>query len=236
MIFKERKELENFVKENEDKYDLEYNGIENNSNEVFINILKFFIVVCLIINIVIIFITVISFVKDDQKTNQIYHVIGYSKKKLFILNYLSFILLYSILFLIIFFLSLISIIILKISFQVLFLFFMMYILFFAIAFFSLFYIVLEVHMNKRNFCLIIIIIIFIIISAFLFFKDNHKFNNNSVVIFPLENLNSIGNKYLGYSDGYLYFLKSYNIDELYVIKSENNKNISNDIITKQKQK
>lgn len=78
LIFKERKDLENFVKENEDKYDLEYNGIENNSNEVFINILKFFIVVCLIINIVIIFITVISFVKDDQKTNQIYHVIGYS--------------------------------------------------------------------------------------------------------------------------------------------------------------
>lgn len=138
LIFKERKNLENFVKENEDKYDLEYNGIENNSNEVFINILKFFIVVCLIINIVIIFITVISFVKDDQKTNQIYHVIGYSKNKLFILNYLSFILLYSILFLIIFFLSLISIIILKISFQVLFLFFMMYILFFAIAFFLYF--------------------------------------------------------------------------------------------------
>ena len=90
MIFKERKDLENFVKENEDKYDLEYNGIENNSNEVFINILKFFIVVCLIINIVIIFITVISFVKDDNKTNQIYHVIGYSKRKLLIFNYLSF--------------------------------------------------------------------------------------------------------------------------------------------------
>lgn len=91
-------------------------------------------------------------------------------------------------------------------------------------------------MNKKNFGLIIIIIIFIIISAFLFFKDNHKFNNNSIVIFPLENLNSTGNKYLGYSDGYLYFLKSYNIDELYVIKSENNKNISNDIITKAKTK
>ena len=70
----------------------------------------------------------------------------------------------------------------------------------------------------------------------MFFKDNHKFNNNSIVIFPLENLNSTGNKYLGYSDGYLYFLKSYNIDELYVIKSENNKNISNDIITKAKTK
>ena len=68
------------------------------------------------------------------------------------------------------------------------------------------------------------------------FKDNHKFNDNSIVIFPLENLNSTGNKYLGYSDGYLYFLKSYNIDELYVIKSENNKNISNDIITKAKNK
>lgn len=89
-------------------------------------------------------------------------------------------------------------------------------------------------MNKKNFGLIIIIIIFIIISVFLIFKDNHKFNNNSIVIFPLENLNSTGNKYLGYSDGYLYFLKSYNIDELYVIKSENNKNISNDIITKAK--
>ena len=91
-------------------------------------------------------------------------------------------------------------------------------------------------MNKKNFGLIIIIIIFIIISVFLIFKDNHKFNNNSVVIFPLENLNSTGNKYLGYSDGYLYFLKSYNIDELYVIKSENNKNISLISLQKQKQK
>lgn len=135
LIFKERKDLENFVKENEDKYDLEYNGIENNSNEVFINILKFFIVVCLIMNIVIMFITVISFVKDDKKTNQIYHVIGYSKNKLFILNYLSFILLYSILFLIIFSLSLISIIILKIDLQVLFLLFIIYISFLVIAFF-----------------------------------------------------------------------------------------------------
>lgn len=51
-------------------------------------------------------------------------------------------------------------------------------------------------MNKKNFGLIIIIIIFIIISVFLIFKDNHKFNNNSIVIFPLENLNSTGNKYL----------------------------------------
>lgn len=135
LIFKERKDLENFVKENEDKYDLEYNDIENNSNEVFINILKFFIVVCLIMNIVIMFITVISFVKDDKKTNQIYHVIGYSKNKLFILNYLSFILLYSILFLIIFSLSLISIIILKIDLQVLFLLFIIYISFLVIAFF-----------------------------------------------------------------------------------------------------
>ena len=138
LIFKERKDLENFVKENEDKYDLEYNGIENNSNEVFTNILKFFIVVCLIINIVIIFITVISFVKDDKKTNQIYHVIGYSKNKLFLLNYLSFILLYSVLFFIIFFFSLIFIFLLKISFQVIFLFFLMYILFLAIAFFLYF--------------------------------------------------------------------------------------------------
>ncbi len=138
LIFKERKDLEYFVKENEDKYDLEYNGIENNSNEIFTNILKFFIVVCLIINIVIIFITVISFVKDDKKTNQIYHVIGYSKNKLFILNYLSFILLYSILFLIIFSLSLISIIILKINLQVLFLLFIIYISFLIIAFFLYF--------------------------------------------------------------------------------------------------
>lgn len=138
LIFKERKDLENFVKENEDKYDLEYNGIENNSNEVFTNILKFFIVVCLIINIVIIFITIISFVKDDKKTNQIYHVIGYSKNKLFILNYLSFILLYSVLFFIIFSLSLMSIIILKINFQVLFLLFIIYISFLIIAFFLYF--------------------------------------------------------------------------------------------------
>lgn len=98
LIFKERNDLENFVKENEDKYDLEYNGIENDSNEVFINILKFFIVVCLIINIVIIFITVISFVKDDNKTNQIYHVIGYSRRNLLIFNYLSFMLVYSMIF------------------------------------------------------------------------------------------------------------------------------------------
>lgn len=136
LIFKERKELENFVKENEDKYDLEYNGIENNSNEVFINILKFFIVVCLIINIVIIFITVISFVKDDQKTNQIYHVIGYSKRKLLIFNYLSFMLVYSMIFFLIMLFLIPIIFIININIKLIYLFLIIYLLFMIIIFFT----------------------------------------------------------------------------------------------------
>lgn len=144
LIFKERKELENFVKENEDKYDLEYNGIENNSNEVFINILKFFIVVCLIINIVIIFITVISFVKDDQKTNQIYHVIGYSKRNLLIFNYLSFILVYSMIFFLIMLFLIPIIFIININIKVVYLFMIVYLLFMIIIFFTyLFFIKIE---------------------------------------------------------------------------------------------
>ena len=136
LIFKERKELENFVKENEDKYDLEYNGIENNSNEVFINILKFFIVVCLIINIVIIFITVISFVKDDNKTNQIYHVIGYSKRKLLIFNYLSFMLVYSMIFFLIMLFLIPIIFIININIKLIYLFLIIYLLFMIIIFFT----------------------------------------------------------------------------------------------------
>ncbi len=144
LIFKERKELENFVKENEDKYDLEYNGIENNSNEVFINILKFFIVVCLIINIVIIFITVISFVKDDQKTNQIYHVIGYSKRKLLIFNYLSFMLVYSMIFFLIMLFLIPIIFIININIKLIYLFLIIYLLFMIIIFFTyLFFIKIE---------------------------------------------------------------------------------------------
>lgn len=144
LIFKERKELENFVKENEDKYDLEYNGIENNSNEVFINILKFFIVVCLIINIVIIFITVISFVKDDQKTNQIYHVIGYSKRKLLIFNYLSFMLVYSMIFFLIMLFLIPIIFIININIKLIYLFLIIYLLFMIIIFFIyLFFIKIE---------------------------------------------------------------------------------------------
>lgn len=144
LIFKERKELENFVKENEDKYDLEYNGIENNSNEVFINILKFFIVVCLIINIVIIFITVISFVKDDNKTNQIYHVIGYSKRKLLIFNYLSFVLIYSMIFFLIMLILIPIIFIININIKLVYLFMIVYLLFMIIIFFTyLFFIKIE---------------------------------------------------------------------------------------------
>lgn len=144
LIFKERKELENFVKENEDKYDLEYNGIENNSNEVFINILKFFIVVCLIINIVIIFITVISFVKDDNKTNQIYHVIGYSKRKLLIFNYLSFMLVYSMIFFLIMLFLIPIIFIININIKLIYLFLIIYLLFMIIIFFTyLFFIKIE---------------------------------------------------------------------------------------------
>lgn len=144
LIFKERKDLENFVKENEDKYDLEYNGIENNSNEVFINILKFFIVVCLIINIVIIFITVISFVKDDQKTNQIYHVIGYSKRKLLIFNYLSFMLVYSMIFFLIMLFLIPIIFIININIKLIYLFLIIYLLFMIIIFFTyLFFIKIE---------------------------------------------------------------------------------------------
>lgn len=144
LIFKERKDLENFVKENEDKYDLEYNGIENNSNEVFINILKFFIVVCLIINIVIIFITVISFVKDDNKTNQIYHVIGYSKRKLLIFNYLSFMLVYSMIFFLIMLFLIPIIFIININIKLIYLFLIIYLLFMIIIFFTyLFFIKIE---------------------------------------------------------------------------------------------
>lgn len=144
LIFKERKDLETFVKENEDKYDLEYNGIENNSNEVFINILKFFIVVCLIINIVIIFITVISFVKDDNKTNQIYHVIGYSKRKLLIFNYLSFMLVYSMIFFLIMLFLIPIIFIININIKLIYLFLIIYLLFMIIIFFTyLFFIKIE---------------------------------------------------------------------------------------------
>lgn len=144
LIFKERKDLENFVKENEDKYDLEYNGIENNSNEVFINILKFFIVVCLIINIVIIFITVISFVKDDNKTNQIYHVIGYSRRNLLIFNYLSFMLVYSMIFFLIMLFLIPIIFIININIKVVYLFMIVYLLFMIIIFFTyLFFIKIE---------------------------------------------------------------------------------------------
>ena len=144
LIFKERKELENFVKENEDKYDLEYNSIENNSNDVFINIIKFFIVVCLIINIVIIFITVISFVKDDQKTNQIYHVIGYSKRKLLIFNYLSFMLVYSMIFFLIMLFLIPIIFIININIKLMYLFLIIYLLFMIIIFFTyLFFIKIE---------------------------------------------------------------------------------------------
>lgn len=144
LIFKERKDLENFVKENEDKYDLEYNGIENNSNEVFINILKFFIAVCLLINIVIIFITVISFVKDDNKTNQIYHVIGYSKRKLLIFNYLSFVLIYSMIFFLIMLILIPIIFIININIKLVYLFMIVYLLFMIIIFFTyLFFIKIE---------------------------------------------------------------------------------------------
>lgn len=144
LIFKERNDLENFVKENEDKYDLEYNGIENDSNEVFINILKFFIVVCLIINIVIIFITVISFVKDDNKTNQIYHVIGYSRRNLLIFNYLSFMLVYSMIFFLIMLFLIPIIFIININIKVVYLFMIVYLLFMIIIFFTyLFFIKIE---------------------------------------------------------------------------------------------
>ena len=144
LIFKERKDLENFVKENEDKYDLEYNGIENNSNEVFINILKFFIAVCLLINIVIIFITVISFVKDDNKTHQIYHVIGYSKRKLLIFNYLSFVLIYSMIFFLIMLILIPIIFIININIKLVYLFMIVYLLFMIIIFFTyLFFIKIE---------------------------------------------------------------------------------------------
>lgn len=144
LIFKERKDLENFVKENEDKYDLEYNGIENNSNEVFINILKFFIAVCLLINIVIIFLTVISFVKDDNKTNQIYHVIGYSKRKLLIFNYLSFVLIYSMIFFLIMLILIPIIFIININIKLVYLFMIVYLLFMIIIFFTyLFFIKIE---------------------------------------------------------------------------------------------
>lgn len=144
LIFNERSDLENFVKENEKKYDLEYNDVLSDSNVMSINIVKIFIVVCLIINIIITFITVITFIKDDEKTNKIYHVIGYSRRKLLIFNYLSFMLVYSMIFLLIMLFLLPIIFIININIKVVYLFMIVYLLFMIIIFFTyLFFIKVE---------------------------------------------------------------------------------------------
>ena len=86
-------------------------------------------------------------------------------------------------------------------------------------------------MNRKRILVAIFIALLIAILLIFILKKDGKAIDNYFGVFTYEKNETVEKNYLGYNDGYLYFLKDYNVDEVYIVKSVNGGNISQKIIS-----
>lgn len=91
-------------------------------------------------------------------------------------------------------------------------------------------------MNRKGISIAIFIALLIAILLIFILKKDGKASDNYFGVFTYEKNETVEKNYLGYNDGYLYFLKDYNVDEVYIVKSVNGENISQKIISTAKSK
>lgn len=91
-------------------------------------------------------------------------------------------------------------------------------------------------MNRKRILVAIFIALLIAILLIFILKKDGKVSDNYFGVFTYEKNETVEKNYLGYNDGYLYFLKDYNVDEVYIVKSLNGGNISQKIISTAKSK